>query len=756
MNSFVLKAKQAIKKIAVLAGSAAFVGATVAVPVMAAGLEDLPSPFVTGNAWSGYVVYGSQGTDSAGLARDMAGAGNIIAGFGQSGTATGDVVTVSGGKSKDIPLNYTLDDTTYGFGTDPLKDEDLEGLQDKEIEIEISDVQNDYDIHDEVRLGASATRLSGAIEVATGLTTGAIDEGYGSDVFLYVESASLGYYYVFDDALGAGNYINDSTSDDPITIDFMGRKLVITNAADADTLTAQIGDEYYMQVNDKVTVEGKTVTLQNVGSGGKVVVDVDGVIETLSGTDTVNGIEIYVSDTFYTDTVSERSATLVIGDEATDSYDDNERYIGEDKDNPTWRWDLAGLNTPTPVMGVILDIGWDDPEDNPPAIGDCIAFPDDFIKVCMDSLAVSKTQDYTFDGDGGWTTLYWSNGTSKYSTRGSRPELIRFHADGSSNEGFYIGGNYTDTILIYDQGTNFEFYWYDESDSRYEYIGINGTYPGAGNIRLTYEDSTYYMFEGIPGQSALYAGNSSHPATNYTITISEAAGSSQENITMGWYYDSSSARYVLETTTDRSYLNYTTSAGGTTPKELAGWETDTRTEAGTIIYDPDGSNYQITLGVPADDNNDFTAQVSVRTEKTTVTSSTGGAAVNVVGASKIDADISTSTLSVPVVLIGGPVVNSLVADLGTAGKTMTVDDWRMDADADGVADHKDEAIIELVENAFGTNSALIIAGYDAKDTNAASNVLADVLSGGAWPGTLTGAKATLDTTSTTTADVTVK
>lgn len=754
MNSFVLKAKQAIKKIAVLAGSAAFVGATVAVPVMAAGLEDLPSPFVTGNAWSGYVVYGSQGTDTAGLARDMAGAGNIIAGFGQSGTSTGDTVTVSGGKSKDLPINYSLDDTTYGFGADPLKDEDLEGLQDKEIEIEISDVQNDYDIHDEVRLGASATGLTGDIMVSTGLTTPAVDEDYGSDIFLYVETASLGYYYVFDDALGAGNYINDSTADDPITIDFMGRKLVITNAADADTLTAQIGDEYYMQVNDKVTVEGKTVTLQNVGSGGKVVVDVDGVIETLSGTDTVNGIEIYVSDTFYTDTVSERSATLVIGDEATDSYDDNERYINEDKDNPTWRWDIAGLDTASPTLGVILDIGWDDPEDNPPAVGDCIAFPDDFIKVCVDSLEVTKTQEYTFDGDGGWTTLYWPNGTSMHSTRGDRPELIRFHADGTSNEGFYIGGNYTDTILIYDAGTPkwFEYFWYDESDNRYEYAGNNATFPGTGAIRLTYEDTTFYMFGGIAADA--HPNNASYPQTNYTITISEAAGSGGENITIGWYYDTSTTRYVLETSTDRSYLNYTDSDA--TLREIAGWETDTRTEAGTIIYEPDGNSYEITLGIPADDNNDFTVQVSVRTEKTTVTSATGGAAVNVVGASKIDADISTSTLSVPVVLIGGPVVNSLVADLGVAGKTMTVDDWRTDADADGVADHKDEAIIELVENAFGTNSALIIAGYDAKDTNAASNVLADVLSGGAWPGTLTGSKATLDTTSTTTADVTVK
>ena len=74
----------------------------------------------------------------------------------------------------------------------------------------------------------------------------------------------------------------------------MGKTIKITKTDSATKFTAQIGTEYFMDIDDVVTVIGKKITLQNVGSGGAVGVDVDGVQETISSgsTRTVNGIKL--------------------------------------------------------------------------------------------------------------------------------------------------------------------------------------------------------------------------------------------------------------------------------------------------------------------------------------------------------------------------------------------------------------------------------------------------------------------------------
>ena len=84
--------------------------------------------------------------------------------------------------------------------------------------------------------------------------------------------------------------------------------------------------EEFLNVGDEVVFDGKTITLNNVGSGGAIVVDVDGEVDTIphDGTETVNGVQIHNDETFYdSNDVSQRSATIEIYKPGVSCYEDN-------------------------------------------------------------------------------------------------------------------------------------------------------------------------------------------------------------------------------------------------------------------------------------------------------------------------------------------------------------------------------------------------------------------------------------------------
>jgi len=82
--------------------------------------------------------------------------------------------------------------------------------------------------------------------------------------------------------------------------------------------------QFFLDTGDSVTVNNKVITLINVGEGGAIVIDVDGVLDVISplSTKEVNGLIITVIDTFYTNEISERSAIIEVS-------------FGKDKDYQT-------------------------------------------------------------------------------------------------------------------------------------------------------------------------------------------------------------------------------------------------------------------------------------------------------------------------------------------------------------------------------------------------------------------------------------
>jgi hypothetical protein len=84
---------------------------------------------------------------------------------------------------------------------------------------------------------------------------------------------------------------------------------------------------------------------------------------------------------------------------------------------------------------------------------------------------------------------------------------------------------------------------------------------------------------------------------------------------------------------------------------------------------------------------------------------------------KLDREVTSSDRSNRnLILVGGPVVNSLVAELAAAGKTWTTDQYRSEGEG--------TAILNLVEDAFASGrSALVVAGHSAADSRLVAGVL---------------------------------
>lgn len=119
-----------------------------------------------------------------------------------------------------------------------------------------------------------------------------------------------------------------------------------------------------------------------------------------------------------------------------------------------------------------------------------------------------------------------------------------------------------------------------------------------------------------------------------------------------------------------------------------------------------------------------TANVFVLAKEATVTQTSGGAGSTVKSAvpvktalGKLDTEITSADRSTKhLILVGGPVVNTLVAELATGGKTRDTAWYR----AQGAG----TALIDLVENAFSSGkSALVVAGHSAADSRAATSRL---------------------------------
>jgi len=199
-------------------------------------------------------------------------------------------------------------------------------------------------------------------------------------------------------------------------------------------------------------------------------------------------------------------------------------------------------------------------------------------------------------------------------------------------------------------------------------------------------------------------------------------------------YYSGTTKYgdKIQSTGETYYTEYGTKVYRESSTEITVYYPDTTRVAKISIGRSGIKEYELA----ADDYN---------TELDITLKSAGGTSVSVnkidVGLAQLDSEITSSTLDKPIILMGGWAVNSLVQELVDAGSINTTD----------LA--SDRALVQLVDSAFNSQSALVIAGWTGVDTRLAAQVVASQVLGTDMG--LTGSKSILNTGFTSYSDVIV-
>ena len=704
-----MKLRKAIKRIVALATGTTLLGATL-LAASAADLADYPSPFVKDGVFDGLVVVG----EKAAVA-DVIGAVDIAASLQAEAYSLTEVsckggITVSGGETDEVPLGANVtNDGTSSLLDATLKDDDLSGLQDTSIDLN----GTNYDVHDEVQ-------LSTGVEVV--VSTSVNDDDYESNVYLEASKKSLRYCYQFDETVDLDLHTSSTT---PLEIDFLGQNLEI-QAITATTIQAVAGTEKFFDAGDTLEVSGKTVTFVKSGTSSAVV-DVDGEQEVISSgtTKTVNGIKVRVKDVFNEDGTEFDSAVLIVGLDALETYKKGDAYIGQDEDDPDWVWEFTTLGTAgsggTNDICIENDFAINDLSDDPPGIGEYISFPHDFIQIGIDSLTVADDNYGTYkvyyesstdlsDASGQSTdaktfmieSVDYSEGITLLNTPGTGAWTLENLSTNVNSDKIYLHvENYTAGIIgIYYEDTNNKVLWAgnitldEDTDDinvmQVNYIDtkstdipidlkghLNGT-DGTNNVTLVFDvDETTAHIE-ANDDIIIWLGNDNSADFNSlggTLSVDE------------------DAELVLGTT-----------AYGTKNE-------DHRTKYGIIVRDPEdhGNNDEVELEIPGDQ---VKANVVVKTPGVAV-SAVGGTSKEInpisVGMGVLDKDATVGDENL--IVVGGPCANTIAAEL------------LGNPDPCGEGFEQGKAKLKLFES--GTKISLLVAGYEAMETQGASRVLAD-------------------------------
>ncbi len=735
-KSFVLKAKKAVKTAAAIGTGMAMLGATMT-GAMALDLKDYPSPFVVSGKYdsSNVLVVGANAAAS-----DTLGMVDIATNLqyeSKECKASGGTVSVTGGDTDDIPLGEPIANAASRTFDQELEDDDIDSLWDGEIAFQ----SGTYDTREILELG----QASKFPRVQTSLTSN--DDDYQTDVVLEADVDSIKYYYVFDETI----QLNKTTSTNPLEIKFLGKTLKITEIDTSvdNKFSAYVGTEYFMDVGDSVEVEGKKVTLTNVGEGGSIVVDVDGVVEVVSSTaKVVNGIEVKVDQTFYETVKAQRSASLILGKEAQQTYKDGDAYIGENKDDPNWVWNIGSLHdyssTTTnttgeftgPYLSIENDFVYNDDSDNPPGVGECIELPNSYVSICLDSLTVKDTayKTYTFELD--------TNADLSQADGGSSTSVSAVYAHTNQAEGFQIktGSGYldangtisnpkSDKIWLWRcmNATNGEAaslgVYYKDTNSKTQMAGCIGNVSGTSNTiaEVNYDNTK------STDMPILVEGTTAENGINVTLSpyISSDMPYYNDNVSMWWTHAAADYSFAALGSTVSSeeagelrWFGYNettdgnTAGDGYTEMSIGTKDEDHLSRYGIIIRDPKahGASDEVVFDIPADQ-----VQANIVIKGSAATTSAAGETCTVASitpVTKLDSEIKGSEAMYNLIVVGGPCANDAVT--AVPGFGMTCEGWSL---------KEGEGLIKLAAN--GNKVALLIAGTNALDTRRAAKVLAN-------------------------------
>jgi hypothetical protein len=695
-------------------------------PVLAVyDLGDYPGFLFDNHNLDAYVVYGNDAAVS-----DVVGGTDLairLAGESYEEVSSGGSTTVvSGGKSEDIPIGKALAATNY---LDVVMDDtDLGGLLDSSVTFQ----SESYNYRELVVLGSSTPAIHSSL-------TGS-DDDYKSDIYMETASSgALAYYWVFDEAI----QVNASTSTNPLEMDFLGKTMKITSVSTATKFTAYVGDSFFMNVGDSVTVEGKTVTLDRVGSSGTVIVDIDGTTYTVSGTQARGGIEITIDDYFYSDTPSDCAATLVMGKQSSETYQDGDVYSKNDSicdndpnDTDCWEWDIAGLKTNSattvgstgpsggPYIGIRSTFVVNDDTDNPISAGECFSFPNGYVEVCFDSLTVADDDYMTLTLEAPHSVELDGSTVNALYLKTSVEDGITLNAAGITGLSSDVR---SDQVWLLTNSSNYVFLFYRSSDGAKTSAGYVTNASSVAYAADNFAEMTYGNTKDTNVQLDLSGAVGTANAVNLTFNIlgktTTDLGDSYDDIRVQLKHTGGGAFAGLGSTASTEEADEVAWCGGTgtcTWTNVGTKDEDHRTMYGIIIENPEshGASDEVVLKIP---NEQLFAKVVVKGPTTTVTSTSSDGVKQVVPITNAVAKLDTE-VSLPVekhlVLVGGPGVNKLTAQ--AMGYTYPTYGSQMTGEEFGAG----EGFVKVFEDVLETGYvAVVVAGWSASDTRNAASVL---------------------------------
>lgn len=480
-----------------------------------------------------------------------------------------------GKKVEDVVVGDALVDK---FGTE-IENNDLKGMFDSNIRISINGVDNSYKAHDEIRLSNDDS-----LGVHTGLSYDQSSD-WKNDVFIPLETGVLSYYFVFDELLRTGNFITSASEQDPITIEFLGKELEIQRAT-ANSVSVNVGKRFYIKAGECINVNSKKVCLVQTSTGGATIT-VDNMYGVIADGDDeiINGLEIRVEDVSFEEGIEFDAAALYLGEEARETFNDGEAYIGEDEDDPRWIWVLQNLDTNTPIIGIQWDRSATNPDDEDVIYeGEEVCLPHDYSCLKLVEVKINDWSDYSLED--GTESLYAT--VNDVNPEFASASVLVFNA--KDGEYFDASGTKTDKIYIYSTGAGLRLY--REESGKAVFFATEGN----GVFSVNYKD------------------------TSLSVDLQWNAANDNGLIVLNMPVGDDISIYIEADPNDATKFNYLGHSQGDTDtaddilygtEDISGYDDDVLTPSCVIVLDPEShqSGDDIELGI-CEDSSDYKADVA--------------------------------------------------------------------------------------------------------------------------------------------------
>ena len=699
--------KKTVKKITAVLTGATMLGATV-MGAMAADLGNYPAPLIENGAWNGKVVVGA-----VAAAEDIAGAAALGASLQTYSkvpvSVGGGVITVEGGWYDEYGLN-----TPFPEVAEPLDQSDLSGLYDRTIRWGSGNVK----VKEVVELAEKEMKVKTSIKD--------LNEDFGLNPYLVVKEDAIEYRVEFESSKINVNDSDFGSGNKELRFEFLGREFIVTEYNnDTGAFTVESSVEEYFNQGDEVTVDGVTVKVDVIAQD-TVRVIVNGESRFISLNDeysfrNANWFTVKVDQLMFVEAGhASNGVVLKLGEDITSEIEDGQpaELLGESDrmSEAEWLWTTSFTDNYLNSVGIVNNKLREDPLSDSattrPALGmgEEWKLPGGFVAVEFSGYVDNARTDLNIDFV---RTSFVLNSNDTVAT----PNLyvMRLTADTSSDV-FEIGTVKTNELYVYaiDQDNDELLWGYDD-----------------GTDLILMDDT---------------------PVDSFLINMKRNQGLNVSVDTEGLVFEFGSETLFVNLTHGAGYtgaaINGNCTVGsfvvnGTTEEAICGFRTfgDKLSEAqGTdLIYGPDDTQlgrldyglmlgYGVTIDNPEYqlDRNRLTmsipheaaeAVVVVKTRDTqTHVSSTDGAyqivAIPPADVGVLDREVMNMIGNVPMLVVGGPNANTVAANL------LGVQQF-----SEEIADmfEPNKAMIKLFED----KNAILVAGYEGKDTRAASLALAD-------------------------------